>query len=64
MCKCGLSREREIHTTSEQCPIYADITGKYSDLSKVEDLVSYFDEVLERRDLIEAMEQDKRDCNI
>ena len=64
MCKCGLSREKEIHITSEQCPIYADIRKKYSGFSKNEDLVSYFDEVLERRDLIESMEQDKRDYTI
>ena len=32
--------------------------------SKDEDLVSYFDEVLERRDLIESMEQDERDYTI
>ena len=31
MCKCGLSREKEIHITSEKCPIYADIREKYSD---------------------------------
>ena len=53
-----------IHITSEQCPIYSDIREKYSDFSKDEDLVSYFDEVLERRDLIEAMEQDERDYTI
>ena len=55
---------KEIHITSEQCPIYSDIREKYSDFSKDEDLVSYFDEVLERRDLIEAMEQDERDYTI
>ena len=37
---------------------------KYNDFSRDEDLVSYFDEVLERRDLIESMEQDERDYTI
>ena len=64
MCKCGLSREKELHITSNQCPIYSDIRQKYSDFSRDEDLVSYFDEVLERRDLIDSMERDERDYTI
>ena len=61
MCKCGLSKEQEKHITSGQCPVYSDIREKYEDFKNDEDLVSYFDEVLDRRDRIEAMEQDERD---
>ena len=61
MCKCGLSKEKEAHITSGQCPIYSDIREKYTDFEKDEDLVSYFDEVLERRGQIETLEQDEDD---
>ena len=61
MCHCGQSKEQEIHITSGQCPVYSDIREKYLDFSNDEDLVSYLDEVLARRDLIQAMEQDEKD---
>ena len=66
MCKCGLSKEteKEIHITSEQYPIYSGIREKYSDFNNDEHLMLYFDEVLEKRELIDAMEQDERDFNI
>ena len=50
MCQCGQSKEQEIHIISGQCPVYSDIREKYLDFSNDEDLVSYFDEVLARRD--------------
>ena len=61
MCLCGLSKEKEIHITSENCPVYSDIREKYSDFNNDEDLVSYFNEVLERRDQINTLEQDEED---
>ena len=39
------------------------IFGNDEDLVDLEDLVSYFDEVLERRDLIQSMEEDEIDFN-
>ena len=61
MCMCGLSKEKEVHITSGKCPIYSDIREKYTDFDKDEDLVSYFNEVLERRGQIETLEQDEND---
>ena len=63
MCICGQSKEKEGHITSGQCPIYSDIREKYLDFNNDEDLVSYFDEVLERRDLIESIEEDEEEFN-
>ena len=40
---------------------YSDIRAKYQDFNVDEDLVSYYNEVLERRDLIDSIEQDERD---
>ena len=61
MCKCGLAKEKEAHITSGQYPIYSDIPEKYTEFDEDEDLVSYFDEVLERRGQIETLEQDEDD---
>ena len=61
MCKCEKSKEKEKHITSYNCPVYSDIRSKYQNFDKDEDLVSYFNEVLERRDMIDSLEQDKKD---
>ena len=63
MCICGQLKEKEGQITSGQCPVYSEIRKKYLDFNNDEDLVSYFDEVLKRRDLIESMEEDKEDFN-
>ena len=47
MCKCGLSKDWH--------------TKKYLDLNNDKDLVSYFNEALERRDKIDSLEQDEED---
>ena len=61
MCKCLLSKEKEAHLTSQHCPVYSDIREKYSNFDNDEELVAYFDEVLERREVIETLEQNERD---
>ena len=61
MCKCENSKEKEKHITSYDCPVYSDIRAKYPDFDRDEDLVSYFNEVLERRDMIDSMEKDEKD---
>ena len=40
--------------------MYSDIRAKYQDFDRDEDLVSYFNEVLERRDMIDSMEKDEK----
>ena len=62
MCKCGISKEKEKHITSFDCPVYSDIRAEYRGFDKDEDLVSYFNRVLDKRDKIDALKQDERDC--
>ena len=35
---------------SGQCPVYGDLTNKYSDLTDIDSLVQLFKEILDRRD--------------
>ena len=60
MCRCG-EKEKEIHLTSENCPIYDDIRLKYTSFEKDEDLVSYFKEILDRRDLLDRLEAEEKE---
>ena len=60
MCRCGV-KEKENHLTSYSCPVYSDIRQKYTNFDADEDLVSYFQEVLDRRDLIDRLEAEERD---
>ena len=61
MCKCGISKEKEKHITSENCPVYSDIREQFQGFEKDEDLVSYFNQVLERCDRLDILEQDEID---
>ena len=61
MCKCDKSKEKEKHITSFNCPVYADIRANYQDFNEDQDLVAYFNQVLERRDRIDSMERDEED---
>ena len=58
MCKCDKSKEKEKHIISFNCPVYADIRANYQDFNEDQDLVAYFNQVLESRDRIDSMEQD------
>ena len=61
MCMCGESKEKEKHIKSYDCPVYSDIRAEFTNFDQDEDLVAYFNMVLERRDKISSMEQDERD---
>ena len=50
MCKCKTAREEQGHLMSGQCPVYGDLTHKFSDLTDIDSLVQFFKEVLDRRD--------------
>ena len=41
LCRCQEVREKEIHITSGDCPVYSDIRQKYSSFDSDEDLVSW-----------------------
>ena len=53
LCRCGLSMEQESHLMSGTCPVYRDITCKYPDLTRDEELVDMFKEILARRDALD-----------
>ena len=61
LCRCG-EMEKEAHITSGNCPIYDDIWEKRGDLENNEDLVKFFSAVLERRDLLDQLEEEERDA--
>ena len=55
MCRCGDERESENHIMKE-CPIYEDIRMQYEDLKDDMQLAHFFTKVLERRDLVDNVE--------
>ena len=60
LCKCGEEKEQESHLLAGRCKVYGDIREKYGELEDEEDLVSFFMEVLERREELESLYQDTR----
>ena len=53
LCKCGNEREEESHLMSGSCKVYGDIRNNYGQLDNDEELVQFFNEVLERRIMLE-----------
>ena len=64
LCRCGTEKEQEAHLKNGNCPIYADIRADYGDLEDLEDLVSFFTRVLERRDLLDRGEEQEEDLTL
>ena len=50
-----LSKEDETHIKDGNCPIYDDIREKYDDLEDDKNLVSFFREVLWRRNALDVL---------
>ena len=44
-----------------QCPIYSDVREKYNQFDNDNELVAYFNPVLERPEVIDTLEQNERD---
>ena len=61
LCRCGV-KENETHITAGTCPIYEDIWHERGDLTNDEDLVKFFSAVLERRSLLDRLEEEERDA--
>jgi hypothetical protein len=57
MCRCREAKEEEKHITSGKCPVYSDIRDNYGELNDDEEMVCFLREVLERRDLVDMMEE-------
>ena len=60
MCRCAEEREEESHLMTGNCPVYGDLREKYGDLESDENLVSFFSEILARRDSLEEAEREER----
>ena len=56
-CKCKQAKEDESHLIEGNCEIYKDIRGSYEDLDSDENLLAFFNEVLERRGKMEEEER-------
>ena len=56
LCRCLESKEDENHLISGNCEVYKDIRTKYENLENLEDLLNFFNEVLERRDKLDDEE--------
>ena len=55
MCRCGNERESENHIMKE-CSVYEDIREQYGDLQDDMLLAHFFTKVLERRELVDSVE--------
>ena len=62
LCRCG-EKEKEAHITLGSCPIYDDIWENRGDLENNDDLVKFFSAVLERRDLLDRLDEEERDAS-
>ena len=53
LCRCKTDREEEGHIVSGRCEVYEDLRSQFGDLGEDENLVKYFQAVLDRRDSLE-----------
>ena len=58
LCRCG-SREQQEHIRSH-CVVYKSIRDKYEDLDDDNNLVMFFEEVLQERDRLEEKEREEK----
>ena len=58
LCKCKMAREEKGHLMSGQCPMYGDLTHKFSDLTNIDNLTQFFNEVLDRSDQLDRQEKE------
>ena len=61
LCRCG-ERETESHITAGACPIYTDIWETKGDVKNDDDLLKFFSAVLERRGLLDRLEEQEREA--
>ena len=57
-CRCG---EREVEGHLTRCPVYDDISLRYNDLSDDQQLVKFYQEVLQRRERLERLEREEEE---
>ena len=64
LCFCRMEREEESHLLDGRCEVYGDIREKYGELEDDEDLVQFFQEVLERRGELEKESRDAQELEV
>ena len=47
LCRCGVEREEELHIT-DSCPPFKDIREQFSNLEDINQLVQFFEQILNR----------------
>ena len=57
LCRCKVEKENESHLLSGKCDVYGEIWKKYSNLDDDDNLVKFFNEVLEMRDVLDEREK-------
>ena len=62
LCRCGDQRESESHIL-EECLVYEDIRNEYENINDDTQLASFFAKVLERRDLIDDLDEGESEEN-
>ena len=61
MCQCQETREDESHLVSGNCPVYGEIRNQFDELDNDDDLVQFFNAVLEKGDSLEEQEREKKE---
>ena len=61
MCRCKLEKESESHLKDGKCPVYSDIREDYGNLEDDSSLASFFSKILERRDLVDRLEEEQEE---
>ena len=62
LCRCGDQRESESHIL-EECLVYEDIRNEYENINDDTQLASFLAKVLERRDLIDDLDEGESEVN-
>ena len=57
LCRCRDSRENESHLLSGNCEVYGEIREKYDNLNNDDNLVNFFNEILNKREDLEIEEE-------
>merc|ERR1719319_152884 len=60
LCGCG-EREEEQHIIEGRCPLYSDLLMEHRDLKEDEELVSFLNQVLDRRDLLAEVDREEQE---
>ena len=63
LCRCLEEKEEESHITSGSCKVYGDLTSQFGDLKEDNNLVEFFNAVLDRRDSLEDEDRKQQSLN-